>query len=110
MTLSETDQHKEASSAKKRRFLLLGVVFVLALGFALVGIRNFQKPIPLKDVPEWKIKVLNPREWEIFAVREPNRRTQVFLEMNPNGLKCDTIVLMGGVGRRAEPIKWGKAY
>ncbi len=79
----------------KKRIFFLALVLLIAIGWW--QIKQFQQPFQQKDIPLWQIQELENGVWELTSVEEPHRKTHAWLELNPKGLQCDTLVIMGGL-------------
>jgi hypothetical protein len=77
------------------RILLLGLVSLL--GLIYWKLEQIRQPIELKEIPRWQIRELNAEQWEIQSVSDPERKTTAWFRGNPQGLRCDTSVLLTGV-------------
>ena len=80
------------------RFLLLLIVSVIILVISGVAFKIYlvQQPFQADDVPEWTVTELTALTWELRSVDDPERSTTAWIT-RPEKLKCDTLILIGGV-------------
>jgi hypothetical protein len=79
-----------------RVFLIIVCACIIVTSVAAFKIYRLQQPFKAADVPEWKVKELSSQKWELKSITDPERSTTAWIE-RPEGQKCDTLIIVGGV-------------
>ena len=79
-------------------YFVLTICSVCILAISIVALKIFlvQQAFQPEDVPEWTVQELTPYKWELRSVNEPERTTTAWIA-RPDDLKCDTLIIVGGV-------------
>jgi hypothetical protein len=77
-------------------FLIIVCAFIIVTSVAAFKIYRLQQPFQATDVPEWKVKELSSQKWELKSITDPERSTTAWIA-RPEGQKCDTLIIVGGV-------------
>ena len=77
-------------------FKLIAAICVVCICILAYKIHLVQQPLEADDVPEWTVTELNSYKWELRSVNDNERSTTSWI-VNPDGLKCDTLIIIGGV-------------
>ncbi|RTZ80853.1 MAG: hypothetical protein DSY98_03675, partial [SAR324 cluster bacterium] len=79
-----------------RVFLIIVCACIIVTSVAAFKIYRLQQPFQAADVPEWKVKELSSQKWELKSITDPERSTTAWIA-RPEGQKCDTLIIVGGV-------------
>lgn len=93
-------------------FIRILASFIVTI-FILIGIFAWkvykaQQPFRPDDVPQWNVKEVTTDEWILSSVDDPERYTQAWFIGNPNGKRCDTTIMLGGVQQGRNLIEGGQ--
>ena len=79
-----------------RVFLIIVCACIIVTSVAAFKIYRLQQPFQAVDVPEWKVKELSSQKWGLKSITDPERSTTAWIA-RPEGQKCDTLIIVGGV-------------
>lgn len=82
---------------KKRILGGISAFLVVLLVYGAWRIFLFQRPFSADEIPEWRVQEMEEHQWLLYAKEDPQRFTSAWISENPNGNRCDTVVLLGGL-------------